>query len=150
MLIQEQDSSSTSRRWAAWETMEKPANISARSHRKNYCGEGGWGQARPWCFGYTRKEGAQVPVERAEPLPSQHSTSCWTCPLACSSHHLFLPTALLRTETGNTRPLAINERRCRLMRGLKLFSFPSPCKPTPVHPSCAHSQGFDWNLSFTQ
>lgn len=93
-------------------------------------------QVRPWCFGYTRREGAQVPVEKALGL-----SPCLLLSLSFSPH------ALLRTHTGSL--LAIKESRGRLMRGLKPFSFPSPCKPTPVHPSCVHSPGFDWNLSFT-
>lgn len=99
MLSQEHDSSSTFRRWREELLGKLTANIPGRSHRKKYLGQRGSGQVRPWCFGYPRREGAQVPVDGAVPIPSipQHALDLSLC---FSSPCFFLPTALLRTRLG--------------------------------------------------
>ena len=78
----------------------------------------------------------------------------WACPRACSSHHLFLPTALLRrkaTQLGwEHMSFGHKGKEMEANEALKPPSFPSPCKPTPVRLGCAHSQGFDWDLSLTR
>lgn len=127
ILSQEHDSSSTSRRWREgllgrlWK--KQPISQPGATQR-NILGSGfGTGQALVFWI-HKERRSPSVPL---------------LAPLTVS----FSP------HTVSTTPLAIKERRWRLMRELKPFSFPSPCKPTPVHPSCVHSAGFDWNLSFT-
>lgn len=77
----------------------------------------------------------------------------WACPRAGSAHHLFLPQALLRgkaTQLGwEHKSFGHKEKEMEANEDLKLPSFLSPCKSTPVRPGCAHRRGFDWNLSLT-
>lgn len=123
---------------------EKQPTSQAGATERNIWGSGAWVRSGP---GVLDTQGEKEPKCQwrglCPSLPSipQHALDLSLCLLfSC----FFLPTALL-----STRPLAIKERSWRLMRGLKPFSFPSPCKPTPVHPSCVHSPGFDWKLYFT-
>lgn len=64
------------------------------------------------------------------------------------------PTAPLRRKTTQPgwehKSFSHEGKEMEANENLKPPSFLSPCKPTPVRPVCAHSQGFDWNLSLTR
>lgn len=63
------------------------------------------------------------------------------------------PTVLLRRKATQLvwehKSFGHKGKEMEANEDLKPPSFLSPCKPTPVYPGCAHSQGFNWNLSLT-